>query len=31
MQKLNRSEFGESRTELPTVFYQMEKVSRQIQ
>ena len=31
MQKLNRSELVESRTELPTVFYQMEKVSRQIQ
>ena len=31
MQKLNRDSTLESQTELPTVFYQMEKVSRQIQ
>ena len=31
MQKLNRDSREESQTELPTVFYQMEKVSRQIQ
>ena len=31
MQKLNRSPNQDPQTELPTVFYQMEKVSRQIQ